>query len=449
MLRFMRGSALVATAALTLTTLTGAPAQAAVTDDRPVDAGADWITDELTGGLLHNAAYDFDDYGLSIDTALALDAVGGHDDTVQTISQAVAKGIGAYTGTPDVYAGSVAKALVLAQVAKADAGSFGGVDLVSTLESRVSTTAPVVGRISDKSSFGDFANTIGQSFAVRGLTNARSPRAAAATDFLLQQQCPAGYFRLYFNADPRAAAQSCTAGAPGSEADTDATSLAVLNLLAARGPESKAVKDALQRAGDWLADQQRGNGAFGGGTATTAPNANSTGLAGWALGELRHDEAARKAAVWVRKLQPVDIGTCRTALKRDLGAIAYDRAALADGREDGITDEAADQWRRATVQALPGLAHAPQARDDLSIAAPARALRSGAKVKLKVRGLAKGESACVWVKRGGFARVVGKGRTTKVKVVLPTLEGARVQTVPAKVRTINGRATTRVTVRKR
>ena len=40
---------------------------------------------------------------------------------------------------------------------------------------------------------------------------------------------------------------------------------------------------------------------------------------------------------------------------RDLGAIAYDRAAFKDGRASGIARADVYQWRRATAQAAPAL----------------------------------------------------------------------------------------------
>ena len=94
------------------------------------------------------------------------------------------------------YAGPVAKAAVLAQATGAGgAASFGGVDLISRLESRVAGAAPVAGRISDATTFDDYANTLGQAFAARALMSAGSTKASTVTSFLLKQQCSDGYFR--------------------------------------------------------------------------------------------------------------------------------------------------------------------------------------------------------------------------------------------------------------
>ena len=74
---------------------------------------------------------------------------------------------------------------------------------------------------------------------MRALSLARSAEAGAARDFLLKQQCASGYFRLNFDkAD--VPSQSCAEGVAGSEADPDATALAVINLIES-GDKSPAV----------------------------------------------------------------------------------------------------------------------------------------------------------------------------------------------------------------
>src|SRR4051794_41973916 len=54
------------------------PAQA-VPVDSPGGHGATWLAGQLSPrGVIHNRQFDFDDYGLTADTAFALDAIGGH-----------------------------------------------------------------------------------------------------------------------------------------------------------------------------------------------------------------------------------------------------------------------------------------------------------------------------------------------------------------------------------
>ncbi|HEU5038576.1 MAG TPA: hypothetical protein VFT70_16340 [Nocardioides sp.] len=303
----------------------------------------DWLERQLTGGLVHNDVYDFDDYGLTADTGMALAEIGGHRPAVKKIKRALARHVDSWTtgvdfGSSDVYAGSVAKAVVLAQVAGADPTRFGGVDLVDRLEARVSTADGTVGRLEDGTEGTDYANTLGQAYAVAGLSRAGSPSARSATRFLLQQQCRAGFFRLYFS-DKQAADQSCDGAARADRApDTDATAVVVAQLQSVRHA-SRAVKRAVADAVRWLVHHQKANGSFGGGPTTSAANANSTGLAAFALARGGKCRAADNATDWVAGLQKKN------------GAIAYDRKAY----RAGIDDQTLDQWRRATSQAAPSL----------------------------------------------------------------------------------------------
>lgn len=344
--------------ALTISALTVTAPVASATE--PPDHSARWLTHQLTDGLIHNDQYDFDDYGLTADTAFALAAIGGQRDTVREIRKALAQHVDSWTtgvdfGSDDVYAGSTAKAVVLAQTTGADPRAFHGVDLVKRLNNRVSDTRPTIGRIEDASAT-DYANVIGQSFAAQGLSVADSRKADNAVRFLLKQQCSAGYFRLNF-ADKSAADQTCDGGARSttSAPDTDVTALAVLSLIALPHKTS-AVRSAISDATVWLKRRQKGNGSFGGGPATESSNSNSTGLAGWAMGEAGACKAAAKSARWVQELQ-ISGDVSGTPLAGEKGAIGYDHDRFAAGEADGIGTEDRDQWRRATAQAAPSLSN--------------------------------------------------------------------------------------------
>jgi hypothetical protein len=352
-----RGGAALVAVALAIT-LTAGSASARTAATSPAGRGATWLSDQLTRGLIHNNQYDFDDYGLSIDTAFALKTIGGHSAAVARIRTAMTKHVSDYTtdasfGESDVFANAIAKLLVFAQTTGGGAKHFGGTNLVSKLQDRVITSGPSRGRIQDvvdpTNTFGDSANTIGQIFAVRGLLKAGSPLAKPALRFLLEQQCPV-YFRLDFNPDKTATNQACTRKSP---ADTDVTALAVIELWSLRRGHPDLVK-SLDVASQWLTRHQRDNGSFGGGPSTSAANTNSTGLAAWALGAAGRCRAAGDAAAWVSRLQ-VGGHLAGTPLARERGAIAYDRAALTAAQRDGITKQTRDQWRRATAQAAPGL----------------------------------------------------------------------------------------------
>lgn len=305
------------------------------------DRAGDWLQSQLTKGVIFNNQYKFHDLGLTVDTGSALLAIGGHRKAVKKIQRKLAEFANEYVrfDSEDIYAGSAAKLAVFAKAVGAKPKKFGGLNLISLLDSTVSTEPGIVGRVQDKTEFDDYANVISQAYAVGALSTARSSKAASATKFLLKQQCKPGYFRTYF-ADAAASDQTCDGAATAAERtpDTDATAIAVLNLQSIKHPNRK-VKKAIAKALRWLHRTQKSNGSFGGGATTKASNSNSTGLAAWALGDGGRCADAKRAARWVAKLQ------------RKNGAIAYDRAAL----KEPISKATQDQWRRATAQAGPGL----------------------------------------------------------------------------------------------
>lgn len=404
----------------------GAPAGAAEHTDGPSQAGADWLTAQLSDGLLSYPTEfgDYTDYGLSIDTALGLAALGGHEATVGSISDALEAQLENYiTGEAfgdagSTYAGPAGKALVLAQTAGEDGTTYGGENLVERVESVVATTPPITGRIQDVSQYGDYANVLGQSYVVQSLAAAGSARAADATAFLLQQQCSAGFFRLYLTEDKGAVDQSCDGGtAETSAPDTDATAIAVLALQGQAA--DPVVGAALDRAEAWLLEAQRANGSFGGGPSTEAPNANSTGVAGWALGATGHVEAAEAAAGWLRRLQAVNVGGCDGWAIGDLGAVAYDADAKAAAAAAGITDQTLGQWLRAGAQAVPALQWAPALGTERHLVVSPDYVRAGQVTRVGIIGADPGESLCVTRGNASFAGVANKVGEASIKVLLP------------------------------
>lgn len=347
----LRTVAALATSAV-VTTMLAAPAFAG-----PDDRGGEWLhSQQRDDGLVENEQFDLVDYGLTADFGLAFAAIGRRAAALALVREGLADNVEGYTGTGgEVYAGPTAKLLVLVQKSGGGATDFGGFDLVRRLSGRVVKRGPATGRIKDKGAF-DYANTIGQAFAVRGLGRARAARRRDAMQFLLEQQCSPGFFRLDFSA-PAKRDQGCNAARARNRApDTDATALAVLNLMELpRGQKTRRVKSAIDEASRWLRRAQKKNGSFGGGVSTEGSNSNSTGLAAWALGTTGSCRPARRAAGWVRDLQLAGDLT-GTPVEGEKGAIAYDRAGYREGR-DGIEKTERDQWRRATSQAAPGLAY--------------------------------------------------------------------------------------------
>ncbi len=444
--RRVAGLAVASTIALTTfapvaTAATAAPdgRTDARTDERAITLAGTWLEGELTDGLI--GAGGFTDFGLSIDAGFALDQAGDKSG-VSSVNRALQRGVGGYISgdafgdAGSTYAGAVAKAATFARIAGANTTSYGGVNLITRLEERVSAVAPIAGRIEDKSTYGDFANTLGQSYAARALTEARSARAADAVAFLLAQQCASGYFRQDFAKDKAAAAQGCTEGQAGSDPSVDATALAVVNLVEA-DVKGSAVAASVAKAVDWLLGEQKRNGSFD-------ANTNSTGLAGWALGLVKEKAAARDAATYVRRQQPIETNRCRSALTKDSGAIAYDAKAIGAARNRGITDgDVRGQWRRATAQAMAVLQWAPATTAGLKVTMSRDTAESGDKVRVKVWGLAPGERACVSIKGDG-QRIVGKSSAAPVtrRLTMPTGNASRI----VKVKTADEAVRTRVTV---
>lgn len=383
-LRALAATTALATAAGALALAPAPAAQAADYDRTKVEAGASWLTGRMTGGLLSTSyeGVSYKDYGTSVDAALAFLAVGRTADA-DVVADAVAAEIDNYiTGESygdvgSTYAGPVAKAAVLARATGRDVRSFGGKDLVARLENQTNDA----GRIHDTSSFGtDYANTIGQTFAVRALVDAASVEATAAEAFLLDQQCPGGGFRLFFGDT------ECTDGAA---ADPDATSLFLLQHGSSTDPEiSAAVTEALT----WLAGRQLADGSFKGGTSTDYSNANSTGLAGWALGEAGRTAAAERAASWLARLSVAEPQGCATNLTPHTGAIAYTPEVLDQGRTGALD---AYTWQLASAQALPALAWLPVWTQSVTLSGPTGFQRAGSNATYVVSGARPGTALCL------------------------------------------------------
>jgi len=430
--RTSRIAAYVASGALVVsgTVLAVTPAEAAEHDPVGVTQGADWLESQLNDGIVHNDDFDFDDIGLTADFAIAFSEMVGHEETVTEIVEAIEPRAesewytSTYEGVTTTYAGSIAKALVLAQEAGSDPTSFGGENLVTQLENRTAGSAPIAGRIENlNDDFGD-ANVIGQAYAAHGLAVASSSEASAATNFLLQQQCPAGGFRLDFTEDKTAAGQSCT---DDTQAQIDVTAIAVLQLASQAGTGSVAT--AINKAKARLVSQQNDNGSWVGGPTTDVPNANSTGLAALALGEGATLERSEEAAQWLRAHQATDYDTC-DKLQNDIGAVAYDDAGLAAGRSNGITAAKQDEWRRASSQAVPALAYLPEDTTPSApvLTGPSGYLKAGSRRSLTTKGVAAGDQLCL-TGPGAAVQGTATGSTKLLAVDLPGGTGTRTYTV--------------------
>jgi hypothetical protein len=283
-------------------------------------AAAGWLARQLTGRSHFVTVYSgvtYPNQGETIDAIFAFAATGTAADYAgRAIAwlekpSVLSNYIG--NGTTESYAGATAKVALAAEVSGLHPASFGGVNLLARLARLLAKS----GRYSDHSAYGDFSNAFSQSLAILAFSRAGSGKVpVSAANFLVRSECKNGGFPLYFGQ------KTCVS-------DTDATGMAVQALLAAGRPI------AAQRGLRWLAEVQRASGGFAA-SASVAPNANSTGLAGEALAAGHWPHRAALAKNFLLSLQ---VGCSAKAKER--GAIAYDKTGFTasnavDGTAQGL-----------------------------------------------------------------------------------------------------------------
>jgi hypothetical protein len=293
----LTGGVLIAPALLAPT---AASAQTADPSDQQVAEAAEWLAGQLseegtlTGSFPdgEGGTIEYTDWGRSLDSALALLAAGGHDDTLGRTLASVEEpdAVAEYTqGAPGdaddaAYVGATAKLATVVELTGGDATDVGGVDLLAQLRG----LAQPSGRYADSSDWGDYANLLGHSFALLAFDAAGQAQPAGTVAGLLAAQCLDGGFPVTY--EPTDAAAGCSSG-------PDSTGL-VLQALAAVG-EGDSV--AAQEAVDWLLAQQQSDGSFPGEAAV-----NSTGYALLGLNAVGEPNAA--AAAWLSDQQNPDGG---------------------------------------------------------------------------------------------------------------------------------------------
>jgi hypothetical protein len=363
-LNHARRATLALTTSAMLTVGLAAPAaQAAPADITPQSAAAArWLASQLDEGLVVSEYKDFEtdewvaytDYGLTLDFYYAFDGLGVKPAVRKAILDAIEPEVEDYIapfGT--TYAGAVGKLLTAVQIQGIDPASYGANDLLEQLEGLVHTADDSeLGRAEDAPSDDetDTSNTVGQSFVVRALAGADSELADETVAFLLKQQCDKGFFRVYMESTDH----TCEGGTTEeSGPSVDATAAGLQALVVARESGITGLGDDIRDAVAWLVAKQAKNGSFSDGG---VPNSNSTGLAAQALAELGKNRPAARAAAWIDKLRVTKRMIARTDFKpADKGAVAFGKAALAEGKEKGITRDARYVWRRSAAQAAVGL----------------------------------------------------------------------------------------------
>ncbi|WP_158632158.1 LPXTG cell wall anchor domain-containing protein [Micromonospora sp. Llam0] len=359
-----------ASAGVVLNRPAGSPALRLAATPAAAQAGSHWISGQLVDGGL--PGFVGSDWGLTIDALFALRATGAEQAAVAAIVEALTANADGYavirTDMGDfVTGGSTAKVLLAAVAAGVDPTDFGGHDWRQRTLDLIygADQGTKAGWLYDRNlDTTAGSNLFGQSLAVIGL--ARSGGVPqTAVDFLVKQQCPGGGFRLY----PNAAGTSCSADPVTEQSmEVDATAMAVQALLAAADAGASGTAEPAAAATSWLLSAQAADGSFNGSGFTDYPNTNSTGLAGQALAAAGEHTAAGQAAGFVAAQQ---ITTANAgAASAHVGAIAYTPDALATAVTDGIGEFELDQWRRATAQAVLGLAQVPLGRIGIGDPAP-------------------------------------------------------------------------------
>lgn len=317
---------LALTASLGVLGLALAPAASAASPDGSVA----YLAGQLEAGgnrlTVDSGGQSFDDLGLTIDAVLGMSAAGTAGDASGAATDYLVANASTYFGAGDeVYSAATAKMLTFASARGLDPRDVGGTDLVTKLQSLEQAS----GQFADQSEYGDYSNTLGQSFGIIGLKRAGTNPSPASVDFLLAQQCDDGGFSLEFT-------EGCTS-------DPDATSLAVQALDTVGGHEA-----AITDAADYLEGRQDSSGGLGGGVTTEGVNANSTGLAAVAFRLAGRDGARTEALGY---LDSLTFGCDTPELT---GAVAYNQsnfdAAVAKG-ESAAPD---GTITRSTAQALLG-----------------------------------------------------------------------------------------------
>lgn len=241
-----------------------------------------------------------------------------------------------------------------------------------------------------------------------------SDEADESVAYLLSQQCADGSFKQVYT------------GACPSVTAIDSTAFAVETLLSARSEGIAGADAAITAATAAMLKAQAQDGSFVG---DGVPNTNSTGKAAKVLASVGQPGAAGSAAAWVARHQVTDAVAEDSRLATETGSIAYDVAALADGKAEGITDETRDQWIRATTQAAAGVqAQLPAAR--VTVTKAAAYVAAGRTIKVTAAGLAAGEKVRIAVSGGGTVTgTVPASGAVSASVKAPAGNAARTITV--------------------
>lgn len=188
---------------------------------------------------------------------------------------------------------------------------------------------------------------------------------------------------------------------------------------------------------------QNADGSFGADPTLPGANADSTGLAGWALGLSGDAQSANAAASWIRAHQAQNVTPCTDALSSQAGAIAHDDAALAHGRTAGIPLTDAYSWNLSTAQALPALNYytPSAAANALKAVATTSYVQAKTHTHVTVSGLIAGAPACVTLGTTHVSLAAGLSGSAVTSLLMPA------GTTNRSVSVTDGTTTTSVTIK--
>jgi hypothetical protein len=337
----------VAVASLALPS--AAAAKPASTKD-PAAAAAGYLASKLAGKhhdhlTVKVGKTTYADDGETADAVLSMDAAGAAQAAAKRATKWLEKDATNYTGaTPDIYPGSAAKLLLVAEAQHVNPEKFGSLDLIGAIVGDEGAGGAPSGEYQNPSDTTYGASVLNQSLAVLALANtvdtAGQP-SSNAVSFLAGQQCQNGAFQVAIRSNT---STDCAAG----DDDVDTTSYAIQALVAA------GHRDAAASALTWLRKAENGNGGWGE-TNGAKSEANSTSIAVEAL--IAGHRENSKGLKW---LAHHAVGCGQPSARR--GAVRY------QGKFDPATA------LRATSQAgvaLAGRSLAGVDRNGASAAAPA------------------------------------------------------------------------------
>ncbi|MGV9791511.1 prenyltransferase/squalene oxidase repeat-containing protein [Streptomyces sp. NPDC003435] len=327
---------------------TGAPGTVGVA------AAATWLEGRLTDGerVVDDGA-ESPNYLLTVESAYALAAADGKGATLDKVTSFLARHVEDYVTpggkdqAPETAA--AARLALLAESTGGDPRAFGGRDLIADLTAHVCTAAAPADGCTARGDIRGIGYADEQARAVIALVRAGQKPPAETLDRLTQVQCEDGGVTSILIQ-------------PGENCDGDAatTGLVALALNTAGGHTA-----AVTKARDYLARNQRDDGAFPGFTGSDTGDVIATSYAAQALRALGLTKRADAAEGWLSRAQLKDGGFGFDQAATDSTLYATPVAVLAGARTDltALTTKKAEPTPPATT--TPSHTPAPEKGPDL------------------------------------------------------------------------------------